>query len=331
MPVTVAAQRVQRSAFPSRYADDEALARAILRDSTGDIERSGIDVARCRPSHAQTTHRQPERWSSRCRATRTTSTCTTGVATARHWARMHTGTDLSAPCGTPVLAATGGQWSWSAPTSRGPAAGWSRSRPDRTTSPPGTPTCAPCPCAAARASRPVSRSVRSATSATRPAVTCTSRCTSRNGSIYPDNVNPSSWLTQHVGRPTESDAVPVSQLERLRVHHRHLQRPGREPHRAGGKEPWMASGPSTGGGRDPPPRRLRRRRRRPPGVPAPAVRDRSARTPGGRTTSGRPGTTRRTRSPGDGVAGPSSRVEPCTSRTSTARRVACPWCDSWTE
>src|SRR6185436_3006494 len=34
MPVTVAAQLVQRSAFPSRYADDEALARSILRDST---------------------------------------------------------------------------------------------------------------------------------------------------------------------------------------------------------------------------------------------------------------------------------------------------------
>jgi murein DD-endopeptidase MepM/ murein hydrolase activator NlpD len=29
-------------------------------------------------------------------------------ATSRHWARWHTGTDLSAPCGTPVLAATAG-------------------------------------------------------------------------------------------------------------------------------------------------------------------------------------------------------------------------------
>ncbi|MER7558938.1 M23 family metallopeptidase [Nocardioides sp. NPDC126508] len=29
-------------------------------------------------------------------------------AASRHWARWHTGTDLSAPCGTPVLAATAG-------------------------------------------------------------------------------------------------------------------------------------------------------------------------------------------------------------------------------
>ncbi len=35
MPLTVAAQRVQRSAYPSAYADDEPLARQLLAGRTG--------------------------------------------------------------------------------------------------------------------------------------------------------------------------------------------------------------------------------------------------------------------------------------------------------
>ena len=111
MPVTVAAQRVQRSAFPDAYADDEAFARRLLGQESGS---AGVEAASY--------------------STDTATDCTgTGAAAAagpvvfplprsasyvdqhnygRHgarWAHMHTGTDLSAACGTPVLAATAGR------------------------------------------------------------------------------------------------------------------------------------------------------------------------------------------------------------------------------
>jgi murein DD-endopeptidase MepM/ murein hydrolase activator NlpD/endonuclease/exonuclease/phosphatase family metal-dependent hydrolase len=116
MPVTVAAQAVQRSAFPDAYADDEALARQLLGGTeavpavgrvsdagTGAGPGTGTLTASCLPAADPGTVVFPlprdasyvdnRNWGGR----------------GAHWARFHTGTDLSVACGTPVLAATGGR------------------------------------------------------------------------------------------------------------------------------------------------------------------------------------------------------------------------------
>ncbi len=105
MPVTVAAQRVQRSAYPDAYADDEALAQELLGGSAP-LARSASwtgpdpaceasvatgDVAHPLPRSAASVDRR--NWGSH----------------GSRWAAMHTGTDFSVACGTPVLAATAGR------------------------------------------------------------------------------------------------------------------------------------------------------------------------------------------------------------------------------
>jgi hypothetical protein len=105
MPIAVAAQRVQRSAFPSAYADDEPLARALLgATATTPLSRpaaitaTGMDCADSTrgsvgfPLPANSGYRDLRNW---------------GDAGSQ-WAHGHTGTDLSVACGTPVLAATAG-------------------------------------------------------------------------------------------------------------------------------------------------------------------------------------------------------------------------------
>lgn len=106
LPLTVAAQRVQRSAYPDAYADDEGLARQLLGG-----EGSATAVAAGYTGGA----------SASCTGTVDPGTVAFPLAGGAayvdnrnwgnhgaHWARMHTGTDFSAACGTPVLAATSG-------------------------------------------------------------------------------------------------------------------------------------------------------------------------------------------------------------------------------
>jgi murein DD-endopeptidase MepM/ murein hydrolase activator NlpD len=113
MPVTVAAQAVQRSAFPDAYADDEALARQLLG---GSVAGSAVAAAGAAGSSGSVVS------SSACVASADPGTVVfplpRGAAFVdnrnwgghgAHWAAMHTGTDLSAACGTPVLAATSGR------------------------------------------------------------------------------------------------------------------------------------------------------------------------------------------------------------------------------
>lgn len=199
MPVTVAAQRVQRSAFPSRYADDEALARAILRDSTATSSRAAsmslLPTEPCpddataagtvvyplpRDAHFVDLHN----WGGH----------------GSHWARMHTGTDLSAPCGTPVLAATGGVvvvrtdqgWAgrWLVEVSTGPHEVTTWYAHMRALS--------------VRAGQTVTAGQRiGEVGDLGNATGCHLHFEvhTKNGSIYgPDNVNPSLWLSQHVGK-----------------------------------------------------------------------------------------------------------------------------------
>jgi endonuclease/exonuclease/phosphatase family metal-dependent hydrolase/murein DD-endopeptidase MepM/ murein hydrolase activator NlpD len=101
MPVTVAAQAVQRSAFPSAYAAQEPLARQILATLGEDPGVSMVDTTQCiqiagdavsYPLPADSGYYDNENYGE--------------VSSIR--SSWHTGTDLSVACGTPVLAATSG-------------------------------------------------------------------------------------------------------------------------------------------------------------------------------------------------------------------------------
>ena len=98
LPVTVAAQLVQRSAYPDAYADDEPLARRLLADLKAD---SGVPV-NCGypPTEGTVTFPLPA-------GSGYVDQANFGH-TGSSWSSIHTGTDLSVACGTPVLAATSG-------------------------------------------------------------------------------------------------------------------------------------------------------------------------------------------------------------------------------
>ncbi|SFC97136.1 Endonuclease/Exonuclease/phosphatase family protein [Nocardioides terrae] len=113
MSVAAAAQAVQRSAFPDAYASHEGQARGLIAELAPGIPATsaaaasactmadGTVVAPLRPGTYTDLHNYGH--------------------TSSLWTSIHTGDDLAAPCGTPVLAATsgtiviesGGGWSWS--------------------------------------------------------------------------------------------------------------------------------------------------------------------------------------------------------------------------
>ena len=196
-PLTVAAQRVQRSAYPDAYADDADTARRSSSRS------AAAASSRLRPTTLTARQRSRRRHRG-----------TGGVARASPPRRQrppqlgrprqplgcwHTGTDFSVACGTPVLAATRGTiedrptQSWAGPwlvkvsTGPGMLTTWYAHMQALTVQ---TATGVP----------PGSRSARSATWATPPAATSTSRSTRRAAASTPDNINPTTWLKQHVGR-----------------------------------------------------------------------------------------------------------------------------------
>ncbi len=110
LPVTVAAQTVQRSTYPTAYADDEPLALRLLADLGGGIDGAVPgDIPGCTGASAIGAAdvaggrvRFPLRAGSGYVDQRNFA------STGRWWASTHTGTDLSVRRGTPVLAATGG-------------------------------------------------------------------------------------------------------------------------------------------------------------------------------------------------------------------------------
>ena len=100
LPVTVAAQTVQKSAYPWAYADDEPLARRLLLElGAGTVGRpldcpaapagGGLVQFPLRPRSGYVDRRN------------------FGL-TGASWKSQHTGTDFSVGCGTPVLAAHSG-------------------------------------------------------------------------------------------------------------------------------------------------------------------------------------------------------------------------------
>ena len=99
MPVTVAAQAVQRSAYPSAYADDEPLARQLLTEVGAGIVATAVDCTTMAGGYVVRYPLPPD----------------SGYVDQRNfgnsgasWTDTHTGTDFSVACGTPVLAATSG-------------------------------------------------------------------------------------------------------------------------------------------------------------------------------------------------------------------------------
>lgn len=155
LPVTVAAQRVQRSAFPDAYADDEQLARQLLtaigtgaksteRDSSSTHEAAevpdSLPGSTGLPGAPEIKMINDVYVGGFTDCATTTGTTDVGPVTfplpadsgyvnqnnfgrsGSSWAKGHTGNDYSAACGTPVLAATAGtvevdpsQSSWAGP------------------------------------------------------------------------------------------------------------------------------------------------------------------------------------------------------------------------
>ena len=116
LPLTVAAQRVQRSATPTAYSDDGPRAAALYgaisgraaTDSTGVPVGRALTVTACdpRPASGQLVHPSKTGWPLPARWAGTDRHNWGGRGA--HWSSWHTGTDFSVPCGTPVLAASSG-------------------------------------------------------------------------------------------------------------------------------------------------------------------------------------------------------------------------------
>ena len=110
MPVTQAAQAVQHSAYPDAYADDQALAESLLAGS-GSADGS-VSSAAWTGSSGDSLCDSPDVVDGPVVEPIAASVRSTDLrnygSSGSHWARGHTGTDLSAPCGTPVRAATAG-------------------------------------------------------------------------------------------------------------------------------------------------------------------------------------------------------------------------------
>lgn len=107
MPVTVAAQRVQGSAYPAAYADDEPAARALLSRLRGPAVTEPVAWAGADPACPDAATADGAVVYPLPPGARSTDLRNWGGHGSR-WASVHTGTDLSAACGTPVLSATAG-------------------------------------------------------------------------------------------------------------------------------------------------------------------------------------------------------------------------------
>ena len=98
LPVTVAAQAVQKSAYPSAYADDEPLARRLLLDLDAGAGGVSVDCGLATGGVVQFPLPPDSGYVDRRNF----------GATGASWRSRHTGTDFSVACGTPVFAAHSG-------------------------------------------------------------------------------------------------------------------------------------------------------------------------------------------------------------------------------
>ncbi len=189
LPVAVAAQLVQHSAYPDAYADDEPLARRLLADLGGGI--FGVST-NCASLPGDTTVFFPVPAGS-------------GYVdqmnfgdTGSSWSSWHTGTDFSVACGTPVLAGTSGTVeidtveSWAGPwlvkvsTGPGQLATW-YAHMRRVLVPDGS---------VVRGGQPIGEVGDLGNS---HGCHLHFEVHPQGGSIYEDPVNPTIWLREHVG------------------------------------------------------------------------------------------------------------------------------------
>ncbi len=243
MPVTAAAQEVQRSAYPDAYADDEVRARQLLASSIGSpgVENASFTLGTAHDcATADTVATGPVVFP----LPRSASYVDQHNYGGRggHWARMHTGTDLSVACGTPVLAATGGtviirtdqgwagRWLVQVSTGIGQLTTW----------------YAHMRAVLVHDGEQVSAGQQiGEVGDLGNATGCHLHFEvhPHGGSIYQDSVNPSPWLAQHIGRPdltaiqpadasSGSDWFTVATFNTLGDSHTG----------PGGNESWMASG-----------------------------------------------------------------------------------------
>lgn len=107
LPLTVAAQRVQRSAYPDAYADDADTARRILEQIGGstELEAAAYD-SDCPDDAAAVVNGGAVGWP--VPAGLAASDRRNWGGRGSRWSSWHTGTDFSVACGTPVFAAHAG-------------------------------------------------------------------------------------------------------------------------------------------------------------------------------------------------------------------------------
>ncbi len=209
MPVTVAAQTVQRSAYPDAYADDEALARELL-GAAGTATATGaaaVPAGHTSGSSCSVAGDPGEVTFPLPPGTQYVDNRNWGRS-GSHWARMHTGTDFSAACGTPVLAATAGRvvvrsdqpwsgrWLVQVSTGIGRLTTWYAHLQALSVAPGATVT----------AGQQIGE-VGDLGNST--GCHLHFEVHPRGGSIYQDSVDPTAWLGENVGRDT-GHAVPAS-------------------------------------------------------------------------------------------------------------------------
>ena len=222
LPVTVAAQAVQRSAYPDAYADDEPLARRLLADLGSGLPTIGADCTMA-AGGSVVVYPLPA-------GSGYTDLHNFGDA-GSHWSSWHTGTDLSVPCGTPVLAAHDGvvrilhDQPWAGPwlvqvqTAPGGLTTW-YAHMQRVIVADG---------ATVTAGQQIGE-VGDLGNAT--GCHLHFEVHPHGGSIYEDPVDPSRWLATHVGKPLGSSPFRVASFNVLGDSHT----------RPGGEHPAMASG-----------------------------------------------------------------------------------------
>lgn len=245
MPVTVAAQTVQRSAYPDAYADDEALARSLLgaAGTTAATDTGAVTAGYASGSSCPVAGDPGDVTFPLPRGTQYVDNRNWGRSGSR-WARMHTGTDFSAACGTPVLAATAGRvvvrtdqpwsgrWLVQVSTGIGRLTTWYAHLQALSVSP-GTTVAAG------------QQIGEVGTLGNSTGCHLHFEVHPQGGSIYQDSVDPTAWLGENVGRDTGGAAVPASWSsgsEAFTVATFNVL--GDSHTRASGSKPTMDSGPA---------------------------------------------------------------------------------------
>lgn len=240
LPVTVAAQRVQRSAFPTAYVDDEATARQLLSQLGSGADGSTVVSAVQSTVCASYVDGSPVQYP--LPATSGYQDLGNYGGDGPLWSNGHTGTDFSVACGTPVLAATSGtvlvetdqswsgRWLVQVSTSEGELTTWYAHMQAVTVQPGAT----------VHAGQQIGE-VGSEGNST--GCHLHFEVHPHGGSIYEDDIDPTPWLAEHVGNPLPqimpiTQTTPAGQGFVLAT----FNTLGASHTDAGGNKPWYASG-----------------------------------------------------------------------------------------